>query len=163
MALVLLGGVLAYAVVAADRLVDLVAGVGAVGCAVAAVALAGRWPSVLPLGLAGVGSAYAVCLGFRSGGADARAPFVAAALFAAAELAYWSLEPVRPQGGVRLVGRRITLLVAAALATALVGSLLLVAAAGTSGGVALEAVGVAAAVAALAVIAVLVTRPRPEL
>jgi hypothetical protein len=53
-------------------------------------------------------------------------------------------------------------LVACALGTAFVGSLLLTLAAGTSGGVGLEAVGVLAAVGALLALAWL-AKPQPEL
>jgi hypothetical protein len=69
-----------------------VAGVGATGCALLVFALATRWKSSFPAGLAAVGAAYAVFLAVRNGAVDAGAPAVAAALFAAAELGFWSLE-----------------------------------------------------------------------
>lgn len=155
--MVLLGVVVVYAAVASDRLPEVVSGVGAAGCFLVALALVLRQPPLLPLGLAGVGAAYAVYAALRGGGADGRAPFVAAAVFCAAELAFWSFDAT---GGVLL--RRLALLVAAALATASVGSLLLTIASESSGGVGLEAAGVAAAVTTLVALAWF-ARPKPEL
>jgi hypothetical protein len=135
-----------------------VAGIGAAGWALVAVAIAGRWPSLLPLGLAGVGAGYAVFVSFRTGTADPRAPIVCAAFFAAAELAFWSIE-VRVGRSERIVVvRRLVLLVVGALGAALLGALLLVLAGSTSGGVGLEAIGVLAAVLALALVAALAGR-----
>jgi hypothetical protein len=135
-----------------------VAGVGAAGWALSALAIAGRWPSLLPLGLAGVGAGYAVFVSFRAGTADPRAPIVCAAFFAAAELAFWSIE-VRAARGERIViVRRLVLVIVGALGAALLGALLLVLAGSASGGVGLEAIGVLAAVLALALVAVLAGR-----
>jgi hypothetical protein len=135
-----------------------VAAVGAAGWALLAFGLATRWISSVPVGLAGVGAAYAVFLAVRNGAVDARAPAVAAALFAVAELGFWSLErsPSRSERVVLL--RRVTGLAAGAVLTALVGTLVLVLATGASGGVGLEAAGVAAAVLAVAAIARLTSR-----
>jgi hypothetical protein len=123
-----------------------------------AFAFATRWKSVLPFGIAFVGAAYAVFLAIPNGAVDQWAPAVAAALFAAAELGYWSLErsPSRSEGVVVL--RRVAGLAGGAVVTALVGSLVLVVASGASGGVGLEAAGVAAAVLAVAAIARLASR-----
>jgi hypothetical protein len=160
LALALLGGVLAYSATAGDRLPQVVAGVGALGWTIAALALAGRWPSLLPWGLVGVGAGYTVFLGLRSGSVDARAPVVAAALFAAAELAFWSVEPREGPSERAVLVRRLALVAGGALGTALVGALLLVLVAGASGGLALEAIGVLAAVLTLAIVAVLAARAR---
>jgi hypothetical protein len=134
-----------YAAVAADRVPGVVAAVGCAGCALLAVALMLRRPSVVPVALALVGGAYGVYVSFRGAVVDPRAPLVAAALFLAAETASWSLEPggARPERSVAL--RRAVAVAAGAVATGLVGSLVLVAASGRSGGVGLEAAGVAAA------------------
>jgi hypothetical protein len=123
-----------------------------------AFALSTRWRSVFPFGLALVGASYGVYLALRNGEVDARAPAVAAGLFAAAELGYWSLErtPSRSEGTVLI--RRVTALVGCVVLAALVGSLLLVLTTGATGGVGLEAAGVAAAVLALAAIARLASR-----
>ena len=153
-------GVVAYSVAAGSRLPEVVAGVGALGLLLVALSLAGRWPSLLPLGLAGVGAAYAVYLSLRSGTIDPRAPVVAAALFAAAELAYWSIERQEGRAERAVLVRRTTFVLAGALGTAILASVLLIVAGGAGGGLALEALGVVAAVALLAVIAFLSTRPR---
>jgi len=144
--------------VAGERLSEVVAGVGAGGCALIVLAFVARRPSVFPVGVAGVGAAYAVFLSLRSGPVDARAPFVAAALFVAAELGFWSLERTPARSERTVVLRRIAGLGAGALFTGLVGSLLLVLTTGVRGGVGFEAVGVGAAVLALAAIATLASR-----
>ena len=143
---------------AGDRLPAVVAAVGTAGCALTALALPGRWPSLLPAGLAGVGGSYAVFLGLHSGVADAAAPAVAAALFAAAELGFWSLKRGAARYERPALVRRLLGIAGGAVATALVGSLVLAAASGVSGGVGLEAVGVAAAALTLAAIAFLASR-----
>jgi hypothetical protein len=150
--------VVVYAVLAGDRLPEIVAVVGATGVALMAFGLVSRWTSAFPAGLAGVAAAYGLYLALRNGAVDARAPAVAAAVFAAAELGFWSLQrtPSRSERAVLL--RRIAALAAGAAATALVGSVLLVLATGASGGVGLEAAGVAAAVLAVASIARLSSR-----
>ena len=134
------------------------AAVGVAGWALLAFGLATRWTSSFPIGLAGVGAAYAVFVAVRNGAVDARAPAVAAALFAVAELGFWSLER-SPSGSERVVVlRHVTGLAGGAILTALVGTLVLVLATGASGGVGLEAAGVAAAVLAVAAIARLASR-----
>jgi len=160
-ALVSTAAVVAYSVSAEDRLPEVVAGVGAVGLVLVALALIGRWPSLLPLGLVGVGAAYAVYLSLRAGTVDPRAPAVAAALFAAAELAYWSIERQEGRPDREVLVRRTAAVALGGLGTAILGSVLLIVAGGTSGGLALEAVGVLAAVVLLALIAFLAVRPSP--
>ena len=143
---------------AGDRLPAVVAAVGTAGCALTALALPGRWPSLLPAGLAGVGGGYGVLVGLHSGVANGAAPAVAAALFAAAELGFWSLERGAARYERPALVRRLLGIAGGAVATALVGSLVLAAASGVSGGVGLEAVGVAAAALTLAAIAFLASR-----
>jgi len=151
-------GVVAYAVVASDRLAEVVGIVGVAGGVLMAFALCTRWRSVFPLGIALVGASYGVFLGIHNGPVDQWAPAVAAALFVAAELGFWSLErsASRSEGAVLL--RRVGGLAGAAVVTALIGSLVLVVATGASGGVPLEAAGVGAAVLAVAAIARLASR-----
>jgi hypothetical protein len=91
---------------------------------------------------------------------DELAPLVAAGLFVAAELGFWSIEPSAALPERAVVVRRLLFLAAAALAVGLVGSVLLYAASGASGGLRLESLGVAAAVAALAIVALLARRSR---
>jgi hypothetical protein len=135
-----------------------VAGVGATGCALLVFALATRWKSSFPAGLAAVGAAYAVFLAVRNSAVDAGAPAVAAALFAAAELGFWSLERTPSRSDRAVLLRRVGGLAAGALLTALAATFVLVVATGASGGVGLEAAGVAAAVLAVATIARLSAR-----
>jgi hypothetical protein len=130
------------------------------GLTITALALAGRWPSLLPWGIVGVGAGYTVFLALREGTVDPRAPIVAAALFAAAELGFWSVEPREGWREPTVLVRRIVFIGASALGTALVGALLLVLVAGTSGGVGFEAIGVGAAVLTLTIVAVLTARSR---
>ena len=148
-----------YAVVASDRLPEVVLGVGTVGCALMAIALVSRWRSAFPVGIAGAGAAYAVYLGVHNGAVDGAAPAVAAALFAAAELGFWSLERSPSYSETTVLVRRVAALTGGAVVTALLGSLVLVLTTGASGGVGLEAAGVGAAVLAIAAIARLASRP----
>lgn len=141
-----------------DRWPEVVAGLGVAGCALTALSLIGRWPSLLSAGLVGIGASYGVQLSLGGDTVDAAAPAVAAGLFLAAELGFWSLERGATRYGRAAVGRRALQLGAGALATGLVGSLVLAAASGVSGGVALEAAGVAAAALTVAAIALLASR-----
>jgi hypothetical protein len=152
------GGVVAYADAASDRLPEVAGVVGIAGAGLMAFALFTRWRSAFPFGIALVGASYGVFLAIHNGAVDQWAPAVAAALFVAAELGFWSLErsPSRSERAVLL--RRVAGLAAAAVVTALVGSLVLVVATGASGGVPLEAAGVGAAVLAVAAIARLASR-----
>jgi hypothetical protein len=149
-----------YSALAHDRLAELVGGIGAAGWAVAAAAIAGRWPSLLPLGLAGVGASYTLFLSLREGTVDSRSPLVAAAFFAAAELAFWSLERRAGYRRASVLVRRLLLLGLGAFGAALLGALLLVLSAGASGGVTLEAIGVLAAIVTLAIVTRLAVRAR---
>jgi hypothetical protein len=137
-----------------------VAALGGIGLFVTAVALVGRWATLLPVGFVGVGAAYAVFLSLRPGTVDARAPIVAAAFFIAAELSFWSIERRSWHSEANVVGRRLALLVSAGLATTIVGGLLLLLTSERRSGIGQEAAGVAAAVLTLAVIAVLARRSR---
>jgi hypothetical protein len=157
---VLLGAVAAYSAVAGDRLVAVVAALGGLGLLVAALALVSRWAPLLPLGLVGVGAAYAVFLSLRPGTVDARAPMVAAAFFIAAELSFWSIERRNWRSEGQVVVRRLALLVSAGLSTAIVGGLLLLLTSERRSGIGQEAAGVVAAVLTIAVIAALVRRSR---
>jgi hypothetical protein len=147
-------------VVAGDRLVAAVAALAGLGLFVTALALVSRWATVLPWGFVAVGAAYAVFLSLRPGTVDARAPIVAAAFFVAAELSFWSIERRGWRSEWNVIGRRLALLVSAGLATALVGGLLLLITSERRSGIGQEAVGIAAAVLTLVVIAALARRSR---
>jgi hypothetical protein len=139
---------------------ELVVGIGAAGLGLGALGLVRPWPSVVAAGIAVVGAAYAVELSLGPETVDRWAPLVAAALFVAAELGFWSIEPraASPERAVLL--RRLLFLVVAALSVGLLGSVLLYAASGASGGIGLESLGVAAAVVTLAIVALLARRSR---
>ena len=132
--------------------------VGVVGCALMAFALFTRWTSAFPFGIALVGASYGTFVAIDNAAVDARAPAVAAALYAAAELGFWSLERSPSRSERVVILRRVASLAAAAAVTALAGSFILVLATGASGGVGLEAAGVGAAVLAVAAIARLASR-----
>jgi hypothetical protein len=159
-ALALLGGVVSYAAIAGDRLVAVVAWIGCVGLAVTAVALVGRWATLLPWGFVGVAAGYAVFLSLRPGTVDARAPLVAAAFFVAAESSFWSIERRSWRSEGQVVVRRLVLLASAGLATGIVAGLLLLVTSGRHVGIGQEAAGVAAAVLTLGVVAFLTRRSR---
>jgi hypothetical protein len=124
---------------------------GLAGAVVTAVALV--WPVVLGPGLALSGSAYAVLLAVDEPPLDARAAGVAAALVAVGELVGWSRElqatSTDEAGGA---WRRPTWIAAVAIgALLLVSALLAVVDLARVEGLAVEAVGAACALAALAV------------
>ena len=134
-------------------------GVPAVVLLAAGIAL--RRPAAIPGSLALLGATYALRLLTGPNTLDGDAPVVAAALFALAEVAYWSLElrdGVADESGSHL--RRIGLLASFAVGVVVIGVALLalVEAVGTTG-LALEALGAAAAVAAFALLR-LASRPR---
>lgn len=147
-----------YAVAAGDRLREVVLATGAAGLVLMLGALVLRRPSPLPLGLALVAAAYGLYLSLHGGAVDEWAPGVAAALFAAAELGFWSLEPAQARAELAARTRRIAYLAVAALLTGLAGSLVLGLTTSAGGSVALEALGVAAATATIAAIALLASR-----
>lgn len=122
-----------------------------------------RIPAVVPAGIVLVGLGYAASLAVQNDALDARAPVVAAALFAAAELGYWSLElrdAVADEPGAYL--RRLGLLAGLTLGSLALGQLLLALVdVSERSGIAIEAVGVVAAVAALAIVALASRRPAP--
>ena len=114
-----------------------------------------RIPASVPTAIVLVGIEYAATLAVEDSALDARAPVYAAALFAAAELGYWSLElrdAVADEPGLYL--RPLGLLAGLTLGALALGQLLLALVdVSERGGIAIEAVGVVAAVAALAIVA----------
>jgi hypothetical protein len=154
----LLAGIVVYAATATERFPTIVLAVGVAGLVVTTVALVGGWPSILPVGLVGVGAAYAVFLALRSESVDPWAPFVAAALFTAAELAFTFLEPLSARPNRTVVARQLLTLGAGALGTAIFGSALLLVAGEGGSSVALDAAGILAAVAVMAIVAALAVR-----
>jgi hypothetical protein len=132
--------------------------VGALAAAaVVLLALGVAWPlpSLLAWPLVVLGGLYAWTLG--GGAVDEWAPFYAGAFLAVAELAYWSVElRGRAQDAERLTERRIALITILALVGVGAGGLVLAATSLPIGsGIGTDTLGVAAAVVALAIVAVL--------
>ena len=145
----------------ADRLGLLVLVVGLAGWLAVAAAVATRSPAPLPTGLALIGAEYAAFLLLRDGGVDPFAPVVGAGLFAAAELAYWALDAGRVPDERVLLVRRLTTVAISALVAGSVGAVVVTASDfAVNGGVALEALGVAAAVVSVGFVAALAWRRR---
>jgi hypothetical protein len=143
-------GLAAYAAVTASRLGGVVAIVGGLGVAVLAAALILRLLPLITAGLALLGAAYAVLFALRGGTIDVRAPLYGAALLVVAELAFASVELRAGRAEPALAARRAATLVLVAAGAVVTGLVVLaVAATPLDGGVGLEAVGVAAAVALL--------------
>jgi hypothetical protein len=124
-----------------------------------ALALAWPLPSLLPWPLVVLAGLYAWRLG--GGSVDEWAPIYAGGLLAVAELAYWSVQVRgRAKDAERLTERRIALIATLSLAAVAAGGLVIAAASLKIGsGVALDVLGVGAAVGALAVLAAL-ARPQ---
>ena len=131
-----------------------------VALTVLAAGLALRLPVTIPLAIALLGAEYVAILGFEADALDARAPLVAGALLAIAELAYWSLElrgPVVDEAGTYL--RRIALLATLVVSVVCVGAMMLaLVEVVDAGGVAVDILGAAAAIGALALLALAARR-----
>jgi len=152
--LVLAAGALAL-MLRADRLGPLVGLVGLLAVLLLVLALLGRYSGLLPWVLAVAGAQYTTFLVIRESSIDGYAPIFGAGLLLVAELAYWSIERRVPgPPGEGLTSRRGSLLIAACIAAGGIGGLILaMAELSVRGGLWLEALGVAAAVGAIAVLA----------
>jgi len=135
-----------------------VALVGIAGWLLAGLALLIRRPLLLAWGLAGVGAEYATFLRLRGGSVDSRAALVAAVLLLAAELAFLSLAGGLAGADKGLIVRTAGGIAAAVASAALLADLLLVVSGSASAGLALEAIGVGAAVCAVAIVVRLAAR-----
>lgn len=150
-----------YAAVVAERLGGLLAIAGAAGVALLAAALAIRAPALVAPALALLGAEYAALFAVRDDTLDVRAPLYGAGFLVVAELAFAALEQRAGKPEPGLVPRRAATLVAVAAAGVLAGLIVLAAAAAPlDGGVGLEAVGVVAAVALVAVLGRAAVRSR---
>jgi hypothetical protein len=126
---------------------------------VAAGALAGglvlRRPIVIPAAILLLAAPYVAALGFEIDGIDTRAPLLAALLFVVAELAYWSLElrgTLADEPGTYL--RRVALLATLAVVTVAGGTVVLVVVERVAArGIAIDLLGAASAVGAIALLA----------
>jgi hypothetical protein len=117
-------------------------------------------PVTIPAAVALLGAEYVAVLGFETEALDTRAPLVAAALIAVAELASWSLElrvPVVDEPGTYL--RRIALLATFLLGVVGFGAIVLtLVETVAAGGVAVDILGAAAALGALGLLALAARR-----
>jgi hypothetical protein len=137
------------AVVAARSQPALLA-VGGAGVFLLVVGLALGRSAAVPWAIAGLGVAYAATLEGEQ--LDGRVPLYAAGLLVTAELAYWSLRLRRAARDESGMGLRRVIGLLVAVAVALVAGTMLVAVAHVPlrGGLAVEAVGIAAAIGAMA-------------
>jgi hypothetical protein len=125
------------------------------------VGLAVKSPSALGFALAALGADYAVLFVAEGRALDQFAPAYAAGFLLVAELGFWSIERRVPAWSEPSVAEwRLARLVAACVGAAALAAFVLVAAAAAtgSGGLALEGLGVVAAIGSLAVITALVRR-----
>jgi hypothetical protein len=148
-----------YIAASGGRLANVGAVVGAVGLGLLLLGLVLRWPATIPWSILLVGGGYLLA---REGNSvvDGWAAAIGVLLLLAAELASWSIEHnARIEAEGSLVGRRVVTL-SALVAAALLVNFMLLATAGVSAssGVLLAAVGVAAAVASVAVVLRLLRR-----
>jgi len=140
-------------VLTADSYRTVVLGVAGAAVVLLALAVALSATSLLPWPIVALAGLYAWTLG--GGSVDQWAPMYAAGLLVVAELAYWSTElRGRAQDAEQLTERRAGLIVTLAIVAVAAGGLILAATSLRIGsGVATDVLGVAAAVAALAVVA----------
>jgi hypothetical protein len=119
-----------------------------------------RLPITIPVAICVLATPYVAALGFEIDGLDTRAPLIAAALFVVAELAYWSLElrgTLADEPGTYL--RRVALLALLAVVTVTGGTVVLaIVGAIAARGVAIDLLGAAAAVGAIALLALAAVR-----
>jgi hypothetical protein len=125
------------------------------------VGLAFRSPGSLGLGLAAIGADYAVLFVAEGGSLDRFTPAFAAGFMLVAELGFWSIESRIPAWSEAAVAEwRLARIAVACIAAAALAALALVAAAAATGagGIALEGLGVVAAVGSLVLITALLSR-----
>lgn len=133
-----------------------VGAIGVLALAVLAGSLAAGSTGGVAWTLGLVAAEYAAALAVRGAeSVDPAAPLIGAGLLVLAELAYWSLERRGPgYEEARVVARRLATLGVLALLSLVLGAfIVVVTAAPLGGGLAWDAVGVAAAGATLAIVA----------
>lgn len=150
-----------YAAVVASRLGVVLAIVGGVAVGVLVVGLLLRFPPLITTALALLGAEYAVLFVVRGDTVDVRAPLYGAAFLVTAELAFGALELRAGRSEPMLAPRRAAMLVLVAAGSVVTGLIVLAAAATPlDGGVALEAIGVVAAVGLLVALGRVAVRSR---
>lgn len=120
-----------------------------------------RSPGALGFGLAALGADYAVLFVAEGGALDQFTPAYAAGFVLVAEVGFWSIERRVPAWSEPAVAEwRLARLAATCVGAAVLGAFVLVVAAAATGtgGLALESLGVVAAIGSLALITVLVRR-----
>ena len=129
-----------------------------------AIGLTMRWNGPLVVGLVCLGAEQAVRLATGPSRVDPWTPVYATGFLLTAELAWWSIEPRVPAwSDWEVLVRRLVTIAACCVGGALLAALVVLAAgAPLTGGVGLELVGVAAAVTAIAVVAVVARLPVRE-
>jgi hypothetical protein len=123
------------------------------------------WSHLLPVALVALGGLYGLQLTVDDAGLDVATPLVALGLIVTAELAYWSLEEqVRAEGEAGESIRRVAYVAALALGAFTIASLLLALVdVVRTGGLAIDLLGAAAAVGAVALVVIAAREPaRPE-
>ena len=131
-----------------------VAAPGAVAVLLLAFGTWRSWTGLIPFSIALVCAGWAASLLFEDAGVDGAAPLIAAGLLLAAELAYWATAARAVPVETGLMRRQAFTVFAVCGVSLCLGTLLLmVGGASVRGGLPLEAVGVAAAITALAVVA----------
>ena len=131
------------------------------GVLIFVVGLVFRSAGTLGLGLAAVGADYAVLFVAEGGALDRFTPAYAAGFLLVAELGFWSIEPRIPAWTDAAVAEwRLARIAGACISGAVFAALALVAASAAtgSGGLALESLGVVAALGSLVLVTVLVGR-----
>ena len=158
------GGLAAYPAVQDIRLHWAAVGLGALALALLVGGLAAGQAQPVGWGVAALGAEYAVHFSGNGRALDELTPMYAAGLILTGELAYWSVERrVAAWGEPSVLVRRLIFLAASCAGAAAVAAFVIVlASASRGGGVALQAVGVGAAVGTLAIVAALVRRFAPE-
>jgi hypothetical protein len=139
--------------------VDRLVGIGGAFALLPLVAaVAGGASGAVPWALAALGGEYAAWIAVRGGDVDTRSPLYGAGLLLVAELAYWAIDRRSiAHAEAELETRRAAMLLVLLAVSIAVGAVLLAASSlSLGGGAAVEAVGVAAAVALLGIVASLV-------
>ena len=125
-----------------------------------ATALVLRLAAAIPVAIALLASPYVAVLAFEAEGLDTAAPALAGGLYLVAELAYWSLEVrghIAAEPGTSL--RRAAVLAGLVLLTIALGTGVLVLVEGVAArGIAVDVLGAAAAVGAIALLALAASR-----
>jgi hypothetical protein len=150
-----------YPAVGSSRLAWLLATIGVIAFVTLAVGLAWRSAQLFVWALVLLGVEYALWLELGTHALDQRAPVVGAGLLLTAELAFDSLEPeIGPLWSTAVLARAIALAVVVLVSIGIGAIVLGASSIPLTGGIALTAGGVVAAVLALALIARLATARR---